>query len=57
VDCTGLSLLVRRSLQAAQEGGAFRISRNELTDQVRRLIETTGTARALWPPGSDSGSS
>jgi anti-sigma B factor antagonist len=49
IDSTGLSVLVRRSLAAAQDGGSFRISRNELSDQVRRLIETTGTAEVLWP--------
>jgi anti-sigma B factor antagonist len=49
VDSTGLAVLVRQSLGAANEGHRFRIARGELSEQVRHLIELTGTTQVLWP--------
>lgn len=49
IDSTGLGLLIRRARGDGQADGAVTIRRSELANQVRRLIDMTGTNQTLWP--------
>lgn len=46
IDSTGLGLLIRRVRGGA---GMIRVRRGELANQVRRLVDLTGTGATLWP--------
>lgn len=49
IDSTGLGVLIRRAVTAANDDVSLTIRRTELAPQVRRLIDLTDTAKTLWP--------